>query len=99
MGYLKDWPQHLMFPLAIMWRILCVFHPITELKQCVLDVIEPRRRWFAVAGGSDRRHTQRININDRIDLEQERDVVLIDVFEGKRTFLQVSACLVEKALQ
>jgi hypothetical protein len=56
MGDLEDRPQHLVLLLALVRRILGVFHLVGELEQGVFNVVEALWRRLTVAGCAERRH-------------------------------------------
>ena len=45
-----------MLLLPVMWRIFGILHFVAKFQQCIFYIVEPLRWWFAVAGGTDRRH-------------------------------------------
>lgn len=56
MTYLKNRPQHLMLLLALVRRVLGVFHLVVEFQERVFYVVEARRGGFAGARGADGGH-------------------------------------------
>lgn len=56
MSDLKNRPQDLMPLLALVRRVLGVFHLVTKFQQGVFEVLEPVGRGFAGARGADWRH-------------------------------------------
>jgi hypothetical protein len=49
MTYLENRPEHFMPLLALVRRVLGVFHFIAEFEEGILDIVEARRGRFLVA--------------------------------------------------
>lgn len=82
---LEDRPHCLLAPLALVWRILCIFHLVLEFEEGVLDVVEAVGRGFLALGGAHGGHLIEVGWwCGRVDLVIAEGILLQKLWVSRR---------------